>query len=39
MTGTGREGRGVGEVDSDAQLEQLRRLAKAGPGKMAIQGH
>jgi len=29
----GREGRGGAEVDSDAQLEQGRRLAKAGPGQ------
>ena len=30
--GTGREGKGrEGEVDSDAHLEQGRRLAKAGP--------
>ena len=31
--GARREGKGRGgEVDSDAQLEQGRRLAKAGPG-------
>ena len=40
--GRGRErkerGREGGEVDSDAQLEQGRRLAKAGPGyKMSLQ--
>jgi len=32
--GAGREGEGKGgEVDSDAQLEQGRRLAKAGPDR------
>jgi len=32
--GRGREGKGRGgEVDSDAQLEQGRQLAKASPGK------
>jgi len=35
--GLGREGKGTGgESDSDAQLEQGRRLAKAGPGSEVV---